>query len=216
MEITREIEASRKPLYDRAKRLFDVVVGGILLIATSPLFFIIALLVKLTSRGPVFYRQTRLGKDGRAFRVYKFRTMVADADNYLREWLSKNPALRREFEEYFKLKNDPRVTPVGRLLRKASLDELPQLINVMRGEMHLVGPRPIVREEVRYYEPYEGVLFSVKPGITGLWQVSGRNNIPYSERVKMDIGYIRRRNFFLDMWILIKTFKIIFTGHGAY
>jgi len=118
MEITREIEASRKPLYDRAKRLFDVVVGGILLIATSPLFFIIALLVKLTSRGPVFYRQTRLGKDGRAFRVYKFRTMVADADNYLREWLSKNPALRREFEEYFKLKNDPRVTPVGRLLRK--------------------------------------------------------------------------------------------------
>ncbi len=216
MESATEVRVTRKPTYDRVKRVFDIVVGGLLLIAASPLFIIISILVKLTSRGPVLYRQTRLGKGGKPFKVYKFRTMVANADNYLREWLSKDPTLRQEFEEYFKLKNDPRVTAVGRVLRKASLDELPQLINVLKGDMHLVGPRPIVREEVRYYEPYEDVLFSVKPGVTGLWQVSGRSNLPYSERVKIDISYIRRRNFLLDIFILIKTFKIIFTGHGAY
>jgi len=216
MKQGREAILLEKPLYDKFKRVFDIVAGGIILILSLPLFGIIALLIKLTSKGPVFYKQVRLGKNGKPFKVFKFRTMVADADNYLREWLSKNPTLKREFEEYFKLKNDPRVTVIGKILRRASLDELPQLLNVIKGDMHLVGPRPIVKEEVRYYEPHQDVLFSVKPGITGLWQVSGRNDIPYSERVKMDIGYIRSRNFLLDLFILIKTFKIIFTGHGAY
>ena len=216
MEQTKTHWVVEKPYYDRLKRVFDLVVGGFLLLVSLPLFLLIAVLVKLTSRGPVFYKQERLGRGGRPFFVYKFRTMVVGAESYLREWLSKDPMMREEFERYFKLKEDPRVTVVGRILRRTSLDELPQLWNVVKGDMHLVGPRPIVEEEVKYYRPYEEVLFSVRPGITGLWQVSGRNELPYSERVKLDIGYIKRRNFLLDFLILVKTFKVIFTGHGAY
>ena len=200
----------------QGKQIFDKVFAVFFIILTLPLFLLIAALVKLTSRGPVFYKQERLGYRGKPFRILKFRTMVVDADRVLEDYLRRNPQLREEYEKYFKLKKDPRITPLGRILRKTSLDELPQLFNILLGNMSVVGPRPIIQEEVVKYGENAEKLFSVKPGLTGLWQVSGRADLTYDERVKLDMEYIERQNFFLDLFIILKTVPVIFKGHGAY
>jgi|SRR6267143_3583020 len=193
------------------KRNFDVVVSALLLFLLSPLFLILALAVKLTSRGPVFYSWRVVGKGGRPFTGYKFRSMCADADN-LKEKLE---LLNEMHGPVFKLTNDPRVTSLGAWMRRHSFDELPQLYSVLKGDMSLVGPRPpLVSEYVRFNE-YQKQKLAVKPGITCLWQVSGRNEIKnFDEWVKLDLEYIRRWSLKLDLWILFKTAREIFIGSG--
>jgi len=181
-----------------------------------PLVALIALAIRLTSKGPAFYSQQRIGKQGQLFRAWKFRTMVENADEVLRRYLEENPALRAEWEENFKLRNDPRVTAVGSFLRKTSLDELPQLWNVLKGEMSLVGPRPIVNAEIVRYGESISLLGRVKPGLSGLWQVSGRSNTTYEDRVRLDMYYIRNWSVWLDIFILAKTCAVVLKRQGAY
>ena len=181
-----------------------------------PIIGLIALIIRLDSRGPIFYGQTRLGQGGKYFRAWKFRSMAPNADKILAHYLKQHPELRQDWEKDQKLKYDPRITRVGRFLRRTSLDELPQLWNVLRGEMSLVGPRPIVDEEVwRYADKFE-LYTKVLPGITGLWQVSGRNNISYPERVNLDAYYVRNWSVWLDIYILIRTVWVVALGDGAY
>jgi Undecaprenyl-phosphate galactose phosphotransferase WbaP len=179
-------------------------------------FLILALLVKLDSPGPVFYRQIRIGRFGRKFPVYKFRTMVQNADRVLQDYLDKYPELKVEWLATHKLKQDPRVTRLGALLRAWSLDELPQLWNVIIGDMSLVGPRPIVDAEVEKYGKCFELYIQVRPGLTGLWQVSGRNNTTYERRVELDEYYVRNRSLKLDLQILLKTVLVVLKKDGAY
>ena len=179
-------------------------------------FLVLAILIKLDSPGPVFYRQTRIGQFGRKFGVYKFRTMVQNADRVLQEYLDKSPSLKAEWLATHKLKQDPRVTRLGVLLRKASLDELPQLWNIIIGDMSLVGPRPIVDAEVEKYGKCFQLYVQVRPGLTGLWQVSGRNNTTYERRVELDEYYVRNRSLKLDLKILLKTALVVIKKDGAY
>lgn len=192
-------------------RLFALVVFA----AFLPAFAIIPLIVKITSRGPVFYRHRRLGLNGRAFRIWKFRSMYVDADERLRTILASDPAAAAEWESSFKLKRDPRVTPFGRFLRKTSLDELPQLFNVFAGEMALIGPRPIVEKEVARYGRAYPTFSSVRPGITGLWQVSGRSDTDYVRRVDLDKYYVLNWSPWLDLWILLRTVYAVVLMRGA-
>lgn len=198
------------------KRAMDLLVVALLAPFLLPAFCIIGCLIKLTSRGPLFYGHPRIGQDSRAFKAWKFRTMVQDAATVLRRHLEANPALAEEWRLTQKLKHDPRVTPLGRLLRRASLDELPQVLNVLKGEMSLVGPRPIVVQEIEKYGEEFGLYCRVKPGITGLWQISGRNNTTYGERVSFDQYYVRNWSVWLDFYILTNTVKTVLTGDGAY
>jgi len=200
------------------KRSGDIIFSLAVLSLGSPVFLALALLVKLTSRGPVFYVQQRVGRDYRSFGCIKFRTMRRDADRILSRILSESPDLQEEFRNDFKLKNDPRITRLGKFLRRSSLDELPQFVNVLRGEMSVVGPRPIVRQELpRYGNRMEEVL-AVRPGLTGLWQVSGRNNLSYEERVALDLRYASQRTFGLDLAIIFRTLRVILDprDRGAY
>ena len=180
-----------------------------------PFFAVIPILIKVTSRGPVFYRSQRLGRGGLPIRVWKFRSMYADADKRLAALLDSDPALKAEFDSNFKLAKDPRVTPLGRFLRKTSLDEIPQLFNVFSGEMALIGPRPIVEREVAYYGRDYSVFSSVKPGITGLWQVSGRSDTDYARRVALDVYYVLNWSPWLDIWILFRTVGAVLFMRGA-
>jgi Undecaprenyl-phosphate galactose phosphotransferase WbaP len=179
-------------------------------------FLTLAILVKLDSPGPVFYRQIRIGRFGRKFPVYKFRTMVQNADRVLQDYLDKYPELKVEWLATHKLKQDPRVTRLGALLRAWSLDELPQLWNVIIGDMSLVGPRPIVDAEVEKYGKCFELYIQVRPGLTGLWQVSGRNNTTYERRVELDEYYVRNRSLKLDLQILLKTVLVVLKKDGAY
>jgi lipopolysaccharide/colanic/teichoic acid biosynthesis glycosyltransferase len=185
-------------------------------IATLPIFIIAVVAIRLTSHGPVLFAHTRLGHRGRLFRVWKFRTMYHDAESLLDVYLEDNPEQALEWERTRKLKNDPRVTPIGRLLRRTSLDELPQLWNILRGDMSMVGPRPIVREEVGKYGQAFVLYSQVKPGLTGLWQVSGRNNTSYWRRIELDSEYIRTWTPRSDIHIVMKTFGAVLKGRGAY
>lgn len=198
------------------KRAIDLLGTTLLSMLALPLGAILAVCIRLDSPGPAIYRQQRLGQDGRRFNVYKFRTMVVDADRRLRECLAANPALRHEWEKDQKLREDPRVTRMGAFLRKTSLDELPQLWNVFCGSMSLVGPRPIVENEVNKYGRVYTEYLLVKPGITGLWQVSGRNNTSYAERVRLDHYYVTNWSVWMDLWILARTIPVVIRGHGAY
>lgn len=204
----------------RAKRvqkwLMDTFLALSSLVLLSPLFIILPVLIKLTSRGPVFYQAKRLGKRGKPIWVWKFRSMYVDADKRLDAILAANPALKSEFKHGFKLKKDPRVTAFGKFLRKTSMDELPQLINVLRGEMALVGPRPIVESEISYYGKSYEIMSSVKPGITGLWQVSGRSDCGYDERVAFDVHYILNWTPWLDLWIVYRTIAAVIKMKGSY
>ena len=197
----------------RLMELFIVITGGIVVL---PFLLIIALLVKISSPGPVIYKHKRLGMNGEHFYVYKFRSMVINADQRLKQIIDSDPAVKKEWEESHKLQKDPRITGIGRFLRRSSIDEFPQLINIIKGEMSLVGPRPIVDSEVeRYGEDYKRI-FSIKPGLTGLWQVSGRSNTNYAERVAYDTYYLQSWSVWLDLWVLYKTFGVVIRGRGAY
>ena len=197
------------------KFFLEVIMSASVIVVLFPVFLVLALLVKISSPGPVFYRSWRLGKDGKKIGVLKFRTMYADADARLEKLLASNPELKKEWEKDFKLQNDPRITPIGDFLRKTSLDELPQFWNVLTGEMSIIGPRPIVEGEVHYYgETYE-IRKRVKPGITGLWQVSGRNDTEYSYRVILDSYYIVNWSIWLDYYIFFKTVLIVLLRKGA-
>ncbi|HEY9908096.1 MAG TPA: sugar transferase [Thermosynechococcaceae cyanobacterium] len=201
-----------------AKRLFDIGFSLAVLILFSPLYLLLILLIGLSSPGPVFYVQERVGKNFRRFGCIKFRTMVRNADEMLLELMETSPRLRREFRSNFKLRRDPRITWVGRLLRVTSLDEFPQFWNVLKGDMSVVGPRPVVVEELAKYGKHADRVLSIRPGITGLWQVSGRNNIPYPKRVQVDLYYLNCRHFLMDLWIIIKTIGVVLfpKDNGAY
>jgi undecaprenyl-phosphate galactose phosphotransferase len=199
------------------KRVFDLTLSVLMLPILLPTILIIGMLIKLDSKGPIFYTQERVGKNGKKFKVIKFRSMYTNADELLKEFLEKNTEIRHEFETFRKLKNDPRVTKVGRFLRKTSLDELPQIFNVLKGEMSLVGPRPVTKEEIdKYYKDYAIYYYEVLPGITGLWQISGRSDTSYDERVELDVWYVKNWNLWLDIVILIKTIKVVLKREGAY
>ncbi|HEV8353899.1 MAG TPA: sugar transferase [bacterium] len=196
----------------RLKDAVDVLGASVGLIVLAPLFLIIVTLTRLDSPGPIFYRHPRIGKGGLPFRAWKFRTMVAGAD----QALASDPALQSRFAAAFKLVDDPRVTRIGRWLRRTSLDELPQLFNVLKGEMSLVGPRPIVEDELRKYGPWERRLLRVRPGMTGLWQVLRHNEPDYDQRVKLDMYYIDHWSVGLDLRILARTVGVVLSGRGAY
>lgn len=198
------------------KALMDLAVSFLGLVCLLPLFLLLALLIKLDAPGPVFYRHKRIGLGEKPIVILKFRTMVQDADQILQTYLQTHPEARREWEATQKLKDDPRITRVGRWLRKFSLDELPQLINVLKGDLSLVGARPIVSGEVRHYGEYFQVYTRSKPGLTGLWQVSGRNNTTYDERVRYDTYYIHNWSIWLDIYILLRTVWVILSRDGAY
>jgi exopolysaccharide production protein ExoY len=198
-----------------AKRLLDVVGAITLGLVFSPLMLAIIVLMRRNG-DTVIYRHKRVGRGGKMFECLKFRTMVPDADQVLRDLLEGDPELKAEWVRDHKLRNDPRVTHLGRFLRRTSLDELPQLWNVMRGEMSLVGPRPVVREELLRYGRNVGIYLAAKPGITGLWQVTGRNDTDYRRRVVLDTYYVRNQNLLLDLYILLKTTSVVLGGSGAY
>ncbi|MDJ0557000.1 MAG: sugar transferase [Microcoleaceae cyanobacterium MO_207.B10] len=201
-----------------SKRLFDVLFSLSVLILFAPVYLVIALLIVFNSPGSVFYVQERVGKNRKLFRCLKFRTMVENADEMLGEIMETYPHLRQEFQESFKLKHDPRITWIGRFLRVTSLDEFPQFWNVLKGDMSVVGPRPLVVEELPKYGHHMDKILTIKPGITGLWQVSGRNDIPYPKRVQIDLYYVNCRNFWIDIWIMFKTIGIVIfpKNNGAY
>ena len=191
------------------KRIGDIIFSFVVLTLGSPIFILIGILVKISSPGSVFYIQKRVGRNYREFGCIKFRTMYKDADDLLPNLLEKYPLMRKEFEKDFKLRQDPRITKLGRFLRRSSLDELPQFFNVLKGEMSVVGPRPIVSNEIIKYSLFMEEVISVRPGLTGLWQVSGRNNLSYKKRVELDLFYARNRNFLLDLEIIILTLGVL-------
>jgi lipopolysaccharide/colanic/teichoic acid biosynthesis glycosyltransferase len=200
------------------KRLFDVCFSLLVLIFFSPIYLVLAGLIAISSPGPIFYVQKRIGKDFKSFSCIKFRTMVNNADEMLEMMMADSPQMRDEFEDSFKLKQDPRITIIGRFLRLTSLDEFPQFWNVLIGDMSVVGPRPLVPEELYKYGHKINTVLTIKPGITGLWQVSGRNDIPYPKRVQIDVYYATSHNWWLDLWIVIKTIGIVIfpRNNGAY
>lgn len=198
------------------KRALDTAASVMMLAMLSPLFLVVAILIKATSKGPVFYRHRRYGRNAHEFRALKFRTMVQNADRVLADYLKEHPSQLSEWECDQKLKNDPRVTCAGKWLRRFSIDELPQLWNVLVGDMSLVGPRPIVQDEIGRYGTGYDLYTRVLPGITGLWQVSGRNNTTYPERVALDEYYVRNWSIWLDTYILARTFRAVLSSEGAY
>ncbi|MBR3456628.1 MAG: undecaprenyl-phosphate galactose phosphotransferase WbaP, partial [Selenomonadaceae bacterium] len=203
--------------YNRlAKRVFDILVSFCGMVFVLPLGLFLAIAIYIDSPGPIVFAHRRIGQHGKEFPCYKFRSMVPDADTALKKYLEEHPEAREEWERDFKLKDDPRVTRVGRILRKTSLDELPQLLNVLKGEMSLVGPRPIVQAEIVKYGDLFHDFCLVPPGITGMWQVNGRSDTTYEERVQMDSWYVRNWSVWIDIVYLLKTFKVVFSGKGAY
>jgi Undecaprenyl-phosphate galactose phosphotransferase WbaP len=206
-----------KPWNILIKNLFDKVLTLIITIFCLPLFALISLAIKLDSKGPVIFTQKRIGQKKKMFDVYKFRSMYIDSDEELAEYLEKNPEAKEEWIKFKKLKNgDPRVTKVGRIIRKYSLDELPQLFNVLFGNMSLVGPRPYLLEELAGKESFIEMVVRVKPGITGLWQISGRSEVPFEERNALDEYYIRNWSIWMDITILLKSIKVLLSRKGAY
>jgi exopolysaccharide production protein ExoY len=205
----------RGGLRDRLALRSNQVAALGLLVLSSPLFALVFWLIWRNDGAPWFYAHYRVGRDGRLFKCLKFRTMYRDADALLAELVQQDAAALREWQRDQKLQYDPRITPVGRFLRRTSLDELPQLINVLRGEMSFVGPRPVTVAELSRYGSVRWHYFSVRPGMTGLWQVSGRNNLSYEERVALDRRYVEHRSLWVDFRILYKTVKVILTREGA-
>ncbi|QOY90875.1 undecaprenyl-phosphate galactose phosphotransferase WbaP [Paludibaculum fermentans] len=212
LEVRQDLALSR---YQLAKRLVDQSLSLFVLLTLSPVLALVAAAIRLDSRGSVFHRQTRLGLGGKQFRIWKFRTMHRDAARMLDEHLAACPEAREEWEANQKLKNDPRITRVGRILRKTSLDELPQLVNVLMGDMSLVGPRPIVHNEVSKYGRHFSMYTRVLPGLTGLWQVSGRSDVGYGRRVELDTYYVRNWSPWLDVYLLARTVPVVIKGSGA-
>lgn len=199
-------------MYRIVKRILSILCSVISIIVLSPLFIIISLVVKISSKGSVFFIHERIGFQGKKFKLIKFRTMVDNAEDMI---ASFNPEQKKEWEENFKLKDDPRITKIGKFLRKTSLDELPQLINILKGDMSFVGPRPIVEDELSWYGDNKEKLLSVKPGLTGWWAVNGRSDVPYPERCDFELYYVDRVSFGFDLLILVKTLGAIVRKDGA-
>jgi exopolysaccharide biosynthesis polyprenyl glycosylphosphotransferase len=204
--------AESGPYLKFGKRVIDLAGALVALVVLSPLMLLVTLLVKLESRGPVLYRSSRIGKNGRPFTFLKFRSMVDGADRHRKQLTHLNEV----DGPVFKISRDPRVTRVGRLLRITSIDEIPQFLNVLRGDMSLVGPRPPISEEVEQYEPWQLRRLDVKPGITCLWQISGRSTLSFREWMRLDLEYIKHRSFWLDMRILLRTIPAVLSREGAY
>lgn len=202
---------AKSKAYLIAKRITDVLFSGIGLIILSPVLVIVAIAIKLDSKGPIFFKQDRVGKDEELFSMYKFRSMVVNAEELKKELENQNEMSG----PMFKMKKDPRITKVGRFIRKTSIDELPQLVNVIKGDMSLVGPRPSLPKEVEQFEPWMKERLTVQPGITCFWQVMGRNSIPFEEWMKLDVKYVRERNYFLDIKLIFKTFFVLFGDDSA-
>ena len=201
-----------KELYKIFKRIFDIIASVIGIVVLSPIFLILIVLVKLDSKGPAFFAHNRLGKNGDIIKIYKFRTMVTNSKEVFDNFTAEQ---KEEFRINFKLEDDPRITRIGRILRKTSLDELPQFLNIIIGNMSVVGPRPIIEEEISKYGVNSKKLFSVKPGLTGYWQANGRSETTYEERVEMDMFYIDNMSMKLDIKIIFKTILAVLEGKGA-
>lgn len=202
----------KKPVYDFLKRFFDIVCSSVALIVLSPVFLILAIAVKATSEGPVFFAHKRVGKNGKTLNIYKFRSMVTNAEELIKHF---TPEQKAEYEKNFKLENDPRVTKIGKFMRKTSLDELPQLLNILKGDLSIVGPRPVMEVETEIYGNYRDMLLSVKPGLTGFWAANGRSCTTYTRRRAMEICYIKNRSLCFDLKIILKTVTSVFKGEGA-
>ena len=200
--------------YKIIKRFLDFIFAFLLIILLIPLFLIIGILIKISSKGSIIYIQKRIGKNNTSFSCYKFRTMHPQSKYLLKKILIKNKDFKNQFSETRKIINDPRITRIGKFLRFSSLDELPQIFNVLIGDMSFIGPRPIVKSEIKKYGKEFGKVFSIKPGISGLWQVSGRNNLTYDKRVELDINYSENINFLLDIKIFIRTIVVILFPFG--
>jgi undecaprenyl-phosphate galactose phosphotransferase len=205
-----------RPWAQALKRSFDIVVASLMLIVAAPLMLVVAYRIRRADGGKVFFAHSRVGRHGELFRCYKFRTMVANAGEVLARVLAEDPRARAEWERDHKLRDDPRITAVGRFLRRTSLDELPQLLNVLRGEMSLVGPRPVVVDELDRYGEARIYYLQVRPGLTGLWQISGRNDVDYGRRVSLDTWYVRNWTLWYDLVILFKTVLVVPSRGGAY
>jgi exopolysaccharide production protein ExoY len=210
------LSPSRRPVGGGIKRTFDFAGACVAIITLLPLFLACCLLIAVTSPGPILFCHRRLGFGGREFCCLKFRTMQVDAERRLKEYLASNSEARQEWKTHHKLKNDPRITPVGQFLRRTSLDELPQLFNVLVGHMSIVGPRPIVEAEVEKYQEHFAVYAAGRPGLTGLWQVKGRNTTTYEQRVAYDVEYLQNWSLFRDIGIIFVTVAHVIEGKGAY
>ena len=213
MEMIKQINNKEKCyfLYDSTKRIIDLMLSVIGLILLSPIIFVACVAIKIESKGPIIFSQDRVGKNNKKFKMYKFRSMVEDAEE-LKEKLTEQNEMSGPM---FKMKDDPRITKVGKFIRKTSIDELPQLINVLKGEMSLVGPRPSLPKEVDEFEPWMMERLDVKPGLTCIWQVSGRNNIDFEDWMKLDIKYVRERNTFLDIKLIFRTAFVLLGDRNA-
>ncbi|MCM2504066.1 sugar transferase [Aureimonas altamirensis] len=209
-------EGQTPPIGGAIKRTFDLTAAVLALIILAPLFFLIGALVKASDGGSILYGHKRIGRNGETFRCLKFRTMVENGDEVLQQHLRTDPQALAEWTATRKLQNDPRVTRVGQVLRKLSLDELPQILNIVRGEMSVVGPRPVVSEELDYYGPAAEFYLASRPGLTGLWQVSGRNDVSYAARVAFDTHYVQNWSLATDLAIIIKTVPAVVASRGSY
>jgi len=213
---TQQIEVtyknSNRIVYNFVKRFFDIILSLIGIVVLSPVFFVIALVIRLDSKGKVVFAHERIGKNMRKIKIYKFRTMYENSAEIFNNFSEEQ---KKEYYINFKLDNDPRITRVGDFLRRTSLDELPQLINILKGDMSIVGPRPIVEKEIEKYGVYAKTVFSVTPGLTGYWQANGRSDTTYDERVQMDMHYIKSRSIIMDIKIILKTFVSVIKKEGA-
>lgn len=206
------VSKSKIKAYDILKRFIDIIIGTIGLIICIPIFIIIGVAIKIDSKGPVFFKHKRIGKHGKKLEIYKFRTMIENAEEAMKNFTEEQ---KKEFAENFKLENDPRVTRVGKILRKTSLDELPQIINILKGEMSIIGPRPVVKSELEKYGSNQDKFLSVAPGLTGYWAANGRSDVSYEERMALELYYVNNRSLFLDMKIFFKTIGSVLKGRGA-
>lgn len=204
-------QVEERRIYEFAKRTVDVICSFIGLIILMPLLITIAILIRVESEGPIFFTQNRVGKNGIIFKMYKFRSMVVNAEELKEKLASKNERIG----PMFKIKEDPRVTKIGRLIRKTSIDELPQLVNILKGDMSIVGPRPSLPDEVEQFEDWMLKRLDVKPGLTCYWQVFGRNDIEFAEWMKLDVKYVDERNIFIDIKLILKTFLVLFGDSNA-
>ncbi len=201
-----------KKIYIVIKRVLDIVISFFGMIILSPIFLIIAAIIKLDSKGPVFFVHKRIGKDGKEIGIYKFRTMVDNAEDLIKEFTDEQ---KKEFRECYKLQHDPRVTKIGKFLRKTSLDELPQILNILKGDLSIIGPRPVIKEELEKYGRNREKFISVKPGLTGYWAANGRSDTTYAERVQMELFYIDNMSLGLDIQVFLKTIVAVIKKEGA-
>ena len=203
---------NKRTIYRYIKRIIDVVLASIALVVLSPIFLIIALAIKLESKGPVFFKHTRIGKDGKIIKLYKFRSMVTNAEELIKAF---TPEQMKEYKENYKLTNDPRITKVGKFLRKTSLDELPQLLNIIKGDLTIIGPRPVIAEELKKYGTNTEKFLSVTPGLTGYWAANGRSCTTYEQRMHMELYYIDNLSLKMDVKVFFKTIEAVIKREGA-